>query len=81
MLHPQESCGSFSKPPFIIILPAADPYNSFGEETHGQRNELPIMRSFYTRFTKNASSNPMGTGGSFLENKAAGAWSWSLTSI
>jgi hypothetical protein len=44
-------------------------------------HDLPIMRSCYTHFCKNASSRPTGTEGSFPRDKTAGAWSCPIISI
>jgi hypothetical protein len=47
----------------------------------GEARELSIFRSVQIGFEVHPASNQVCTEGSLPEDKAAGAWSWSLTSI
>jgi hypothetical protein len=60
----------------------------YGLEDRGSRVRFPVVAgnfSLHHRVQKDSEAHPasysMGTGGSFSGGKAAGAWSWPLTSI
>jgi len=52
-----------------------------GVSSPGMDWEFSLHRPVQTGSEAHPASYPMGTRGSFPGNKAAGAWSWSLTSI
>jgi len=47
----------------------------------GERKEFSLHHRIQTGSRTHSASYLMGTGGSFSGGKAAGAWSWPLTSI
>jgi hypothetical protein len=60
----------------------------YGLDDRGSRFRFPVGAGNFSLHHRvqtgsgaHPASNPMGTGGSFPGGKAAGVWSWPLTSI
>jgi hypothetical protein len=47
----------------------------------GRYKRFSVLHSVQTDPGAHCASYPVGTGGSFRESKAAGPWSWKLTSV